>query len=67
MGVNFVGNKVTRSEAIEIYTPNGVTSSRSRKTKIVFFANCGETKKIIYRAGPQLKFQNYESVQHRLE
>ena len=41
MSGNFVGNRLTPSEAIETYTPYDVTSSRPRKTKIAFFANFG--------------------------
>ena len=64
MSANFVGNTLTQSEAIEIYTPYDITSSRPRKTKIAFF---WRDKKIILHAGPELKFKNYESVQHRLQ
>ena len=39
MSANFVGNTLTQSEAIEMYTPYDVTSSRPWKTKIAFFAN----------------------------
>ena len=39
VSANFVGNTLTRSEAIEIYTPYDVTSSSPWKTKIAFFAN----------------------------
>ena len=42
----FVGNTLTRTEAIEIYTPNDVTSSSSRKTTIAFFANFGGIEKL---------------------
>ena len=51
MSGNFVGNTLTQSEAIETYTPFDVTRDR----------------KIILRAGTELKFENYESVQHRLQ
>ena len=67
MSANFVGNTLTQSEAIETYTPYDVTSSRPRKTKIAFFANFEGIEKIILRAGPELKFENYGSVQHRLQ
>ena len=46
MIVNFVGNTVTQSEAIETYTPYDVTSCRPRKTKIAFFANFGGIEKL---------------------
>ena len=46
MSANFVGNSLTRSEAIKIYTPYDVTSSRPRKTKIAFFGNFGGIKKL---------------------
>ena len=39
MSANFVGKTLTQSEAIEIYTPYDVTSSRPQKMKIAFFAN----------------------------
>ena len=39
MSADFVGNTVTRSESIELYTPYDVTSPRPRKTIIAFFAN----------------------------
>ena len=39
MSINFVGNTLTQSEAIESSTPYDVTSSRPRKTTIAFFAN----------------------------
>ena len=67
VSANFVGNKLTQSEAIETYTPYDVTSSRPRKTKIAFFANFEGIEKIILRAGPELKLENYESVQHILQ
>ena len=68
MRAKFVGNTLTRSEAIEIYTPHElheVTGSRPRKTTIAFFANFGHIEKL-FCAGPQLKF-DYESMQHRLQ
>ena len=67
MSANFVGNTLTQSEAFEIYTPYDVTSSRPRKTKIAFFCQLWGDKKIILHASPELKFENYESVQHRLQ
>ena len=51
MSGNFVGNTLTQSEAIETYTPFDVTRDR----------------KIILRAGTELKFENYASMQHRLQ
>ena len=66
MSTNFVGNTLTQSQAIETYTPYDVTSSRPRKTTIAFFANLRD-RKIILHAGPELKFENYESVQHGLK
>ena len=66
MSANFVGNTLIQSEAIELYTPYEVASPRPRKKTIAFFANFGG-QKIILRAGPELKFENYESVQHRLQ
>ena len=39
MSATFVENTLTRSEAIEIYTPHDVTSFRPRKTTIAFFVN----------------------------
>ena len=65
MSANFAGNTLTQSEAIEIYTPYYVTSSRPRKTTIAFFANFGGIEKL--SAGLGLKLENYESVQHRLQ
>ena len=35
---SMIANIIGKSEAIEIYTPYDVTSSRPRKTKIAFFA-----------------------------
>ena len=67
MSTNFVGNTLTQSEAIETYTPYDVTSSRPRKTTITFFCQLQRDRKIILRAGPELKFENYESVQHVLQ
>ena len=67
MSAHFVGNTLTQSKAIETYTPYDVTSSGPRKTKIAFFANFGEIEKLFSLAGTELKFENYESVQHRLE
>ena len=67
MSANFVGNTLTQREAIETYTPYDVTSSRPRKTKIAFFCQLWRDRKIILRAGPELTFENYESVQHRLQ
>ena len=67
MRANFVGNTLTKSEAIETYTPYDVTSSRPRKTKIAFFCQLWRDRKIILRAGTELKFENYESVQQRLQ
>ena len=46
MSANFVGNTLTQSEAIEIYTPYDVTSSRPRKRIIAFFANFGGIEKL---------------------
>ena len=66
MSTIFVGNILTQSEAIKTYTLYEVTSSRPRKTTIAFFANFGRTK-IILSAGPELKFENYETVQHGLQ
>ena len=63
MSTNFVGNTLTQSEAIETCTPYDITSSRPWKTTIAFLANFGgRDRKIILRAGPELKFENYESV-----
>ena len=67
VSANFVGNTLTQSEAIETYTPYNVTSSRPRKTTIAFFASFGGIEKIILRAEPELKCENYESVQYRLQ
>ena len=67
MSANFIGNALTQSEAIETYTPYDVTSSRPRKTTIAFFWQRWRDRKITLRAGPELKFENYESVQHRLQ
>ena len=66
MSASFVGNILTQSEAIKTYTPYDVTSSRPQKTKIAFFCQLSRDRKIILSAGPELKFENYESVQHRL-
>ena len=43
---------------METYTPYDFTSSRPRKTTIAFFGNFG---------GIELKFENYESMEHRLQ
>ena len=67
MSASFVGNILTQSEAIKTYTPYDVTSSRPRKTKIAFFCQLSRDRKIILSAGPELKFENCESVQHRLQ
>ena len=44
-GANIIGNTLTRSEGIGIYTPYDGTIFRPRKTKIAFFANFGGIKK----------------------
>ena len=67
MSADFVGNTLTRSESIELYTPYDVTSPRPRKTIIAFFCQLWKDRKIILRAGTELKFENYESVQRRLQ
>ena len=67
MSANFVGNTLTRSEAIKIYTPYDVTNSRPHKMKIAFFENFGGLEKINLRAVPELKLINYESVRHKLQ
>ena len=36
LSANFVGNTLTQSEAIEIYTPYDVTSPRPRKRQLHF-------------------------------
>ena len=61
MSANFVGNTLTQSEAIGTYTPYDVTSSNC------IFWQLWRDKKITLCAGPELKFENYESVQHRLQ
>ena len=66
MSINFVGNTLTQSEAIESSTPYDVTSSRPRKRQLHFLPTLRERKNI-FRAGPELKFENYESVQHGLQ
>ena len=65
MSANFIGNTLTQSEAIDIYTPYDVTSSRPQKK--LHFCQFWRDRKIILCAGPELKFENYESVQHRLQ
>ena len=67
MSANFGRNTLTQSEAIETYTPYDVTSSRPRKTKIAFFCQLWRDRKILLRAGTELKFENCESMQHRLQ
>ena len=68
MGANFVGNTLSQSEANRNFTPPyDVTSSRPRKTSNAFFANFGGIEKLFCLAGLELKFENYESVQHRLQ
>ena len=62
MSANFAGNTLTQSEAIETYTPYDVTSSRN-----CIFCQLWRDRKIILRAGQELKFENYESVQHGLQ
>ena len=64
MSADIIGNTLTQSEAIKIYTPYDVTSSRPRKTKIAFFANFRGIKTLFCAPGKSL---NYESVQHRLQ
>ena len=63
---NFVGNTLTQSEAIETYTPYDVTSMALEYDNCIF-CQLWKDRKIILRAGPELKFENYESVQHRLQ
>ena len=46
-------------------SPYDVTSSRPRKTTIAFFANF--EGQIIFACRTRAKFENYESVQHRLQ
>ena len=52
---------------LEAYTPYDVTSPRARKMTIEFFCKLWRDRKNILRAGPELKFENYESVQHGLQ
>ena len=65
MSANFVGNTLTQSEAIKIYTPYDVTSSRPRKMKIALFADFGGIEKLLCALDQSLNSKNYESVQHR--
>ena len=67
MSADFVGNTLTRSESIELYTPYDVTSRRPRKTTVAFFDNFGGIEKLFCAPDLELKFENYESVQHRLQ
>ena len=67
MSANFVGNTLTQTEAIGTYTPYDVTSSRPRENDNCIFWQLWTDKKITLRAGPELKFEIYESVQHRLQ
>ena len=67
MSANFVGNTLTQSEAIETYTPYDITTSRPQKSDNCIFCQLWRDRKIILRAGPMLKFENYELVQHRLQ
>ena len=46
MSANFEGKTLTRSEAIEIYTPYDVTSTWPRKTAIAVFATFGGIEKV---------------------
>ena len=46
VSANIIGNTLTRSEAIEIYTPYDITSSWPRKMTIAFFANFGGIEKL---------------------
>ena len=64
MSTNFVGNKLTQSEAIETYRPYDVTSSRPRKTTIAFFANFGGIKKLFCASDQSLnsKIMNQCSI-----
>ena len=62
-----MGNTLTQSgEAIEIYTPCDITSSGLRKRQVHFLSTL-EGKKFILRAGLELKYPNYESVQRRVQ
>ena len=58
-------SSLTQSEAIETYTPYDVTSSRPQKNDNCIFCQLWRDRKNILRAGPELKFENCESVQHR--
>ena len=53
---HFVGNTLTRREAIKGYTPYDVTSSRPWKTTIAFFANFGGIDKLL--CTPEQKIMN---------
>ena len=51
----FVGNTLTRREAIELYRSYDVNSPRPRKRTIAFLASFGGI----------VKFENFKSMQHR--
>ena len=46
VSANIIENTLTRSEAIQLYTPYDVTNPRPRKMKIAFFANFGGIEKL---------------------
>ena len=64
MSGNFVGNRLTQSKLTHLMTS---LVPGLRKRKLHFLPTFGGIEKIFLRAGTELKFENYESVQHRLQ
>ena len=64
MSGNFVGNRLTQSKLTHLMTS---LVPGLRKRKLHFLPSFGGIEKNFLRAGTELKFENYESVQHRLQ
>ena len=64
MSGNFVGNRLTQSKLTHLMTS---LVPGLRKRKLHFLPTFGGIEKFFLRARTELKFENYESVQHRLQ
>ena len=67
MSGNFVGNTLTQSNQSKLTHLMTSLVPGLGKRKMHCFFQLWRDRKIILRAGTELKFENYESVQHRLQ